>query len=86
MLARGDSTTRRGAMAAVRFVTRTNAERGVTLDSGEVTVSAGTGRKDVRVRGSGLDPVVGQRVLLDATFDAVPVAPDTLSCHVQLAS
>jgi hypothetical protein len=70
-------------MAAVRFVTRTNAERGVTLDSGEVTVSAGTGRGCGF--GVGIDPVVSQRVLLDATFDGSGGAR-TLSCHVQLAS
>ena len=85
MLGRGDTITPRGAIGAVRFIAQ-NSDRGVTLDSGAavVTVSAAPGRKDIRVRGSGVDPSVGQRVVLEATFDAVPMVPDTVTCRVQL--
>jgi len=83
VLARGDTITPRGTVGAVRYITQ-NSDRGVTLDSGAVTVSAAPGRKDVRVRGSGIDPSAGQRVVLDASFGAVPIAADTVTCRVQL--
>jgi hypothetical protein len=84
-LARGDSLTPRGVMGAIRFIV-SNSDRGVTLDSGLVTVSAGPGRKDVRVRGSGIDPSVGRRAVLDASFDAVSLMADTVTCRIQLES
>ena len=88
-LTRGDSTTARGAMASFRLMIREDA-RGVTLDSGSVTVARsggeGGGAIDAHVGGSGLEPAAGQRVRLEATFDAVPLAPpsDTVSCAVRL--
>jgi hypothetical protein len=60
------------------------ADRGVTLDSGVATVSSAGGRIDAHARGSGIDPNAGQRVVLDASFNAVPLAADTVSCRVQL--
>lgn len=83
VLARGDTITPRGTVGAVRYITQ-NSDRGVTLDSGVVTVSPAPGRKTVLVRGSGIDPSAGQRVVLDASFDAVPIAADTVTCRVQL--
>jgi hypothetical protein len=83
LLARGDSITTRGAMVSTRFMIG-DAERGVMLDSGSVAVTWGGGRMTVRALGSGVDPTAGQRVGLDAAFDAVPLATDTGSCRVQL--
>jgi hypothetical protein len=82
-LARGDTITPRGFAGAVRFMLAT-ADRGVTLDSGVVTVSSAGGRINAQARGSGIDPSAGQRVVLDASFHAVPMAPDTVNCRVQL--
>jgi hypothetical protein len=83
VLARGDSITPRGTIGSVRFIAQ-NSDRGVTLDSGTVTVSPAPGGMNARVRGSGIDPSAGQRVVLDATFEAVPPAGDTVTCRVQL--
>ena len=82
-LARGDTTTPRGVVGAVRYMLKT-ADRGVTLDSGVVTVSLAGGRIGARARGSGIDPTAGRRVALDASFNAVPMAADTVDCRVQL--
>jgi hypothetical protein len=60
------------------------ADRGVTLDSGVVTVSSAGAWMDARARGSGVDPGSSQRVGLDASFQAVPMAADTVNCRVQL--
>ena len=83
LLARGDSITTRGALVSTRF-TIGEAERGVTLDSGSVEITSVGGRMRARALGSGVDPTAGQRVGLDAAFDAVPLATDTASCRVQL--
>lgn len=83
VLTRGDSIAPRGVMGAVRFMLKA-ADRGATLDSGVVTVTSARGRIDAQARGSGLDPSAGQRVTLDASFHAVPMAADTVSCRVQL--
>jgi hypothetical protein len=83
VLARDDTSASRGVVGAVRFVLQT-ADRGVTLDSGVVTVSSVGGRIDAQARGSGLDPRAGQRVGLDASFHAVPMAADTVNCRVHL--
>lgn len=83
VLARGDSITPRGAAGSARFMLQT-ADRGVTLDSGVVTISSAGGRIDAQVRGSGIDPNAGRRVALDASFQAVAITGDTVSCRVQL--
>jgi hypothetical protein len=84
VLTRGDTIAPRGVSAAVRFVVQ-NTDRGATLDSGVVTVSATGGLLEAQARGSGLDPRAGQRVLLDASFQGVPlIVADTVNCRVQL--
>ena len=74
-------------MASFRFMLGEEA-RGVAFDSGSVTLTPSEGRQtlEAHVRGSGLEPVAGQRVRLEATFGAVPLAPasDTASCTVRL--
>ena len=83
-LPRGDSTTPRGAMVAVRWAPREDDARGVTLDSGTVAVTRTSGGFGAVARGSGLEPVAGQRVSLDIAFAGVPLVADTVSCAVQL--
>ncbi len=68
VLARGDSTTPRGATVSVRFAVA-GSPRGVTLDSGSVSLTVSGGRVSARVRGSGLEPATGGvRAGLDAVF------------------
>jgi len=83
LLTRGDSITPRGAMVSVRFVNG-EAGRGVTLDSGKVTLSRDGGRIGARARGSGLEPTGGVRLGLDATFESMPLARDTTTCRQQI--
>jgi hypothetical protein len=83
VLTRGDTVAPRGVMGAVRFMLKA-ADRGVTLDSGLVAVASAGGRIDAHAHGSGLEPGAGQRVVLDASFHAVPVATDTVTCRVRL--
>lgn len=83
VLTRGDTIAPKGIAGAVRFMVQT-ADRGATLDSGTVTVSSAGGLLEAHAHASGLDPKVGQRVVLDASFLAVPMAADTTSCRVQI--
>lgn len=84
VLTRGDTIAPRGVAASVRFMAQTT-DRGATLDSGVVTVSVSGGLLEARAHGSGLDPRAGQRVVLDASFQGVPlVVADTVNCRVQL--
>ena len=83
VLARGDTVTPRGVAGSVRFMLGTQ-DRGITLDSGIVTVSAADGRIDATARGSGLDPSAAQRVALKASFAAVPMGADSSNCQVQV--
>jgi len=83
VLARGDTTAPRGVAGSVRFMLATQ-DRGVTLDSGIVTVSAAEGRIDATARASGLDPSAAQRVALKASFAAVPMGADSSNCKVQV--
>ena len=84
LLTRGDSTTARGAMVAVRIAAGPEGARGVTLDSGSVTLVRAGGRIGVEARGTGFEPRWGKRVELEALFDSVPLAADTVSCLVTL--
>jgi hypothetical protein len=83
VLARGDSTTPRGVAGAVRFMNQLT-DRGVTLDSGLVTVSSTGEWLEAQARGAGLDTRAGQRVVLDASFGAVPLGFDTVDCRRQM--
>jgi hypothetical protein len=84
LLARGDSTTPRGAIVATRFMIAEGAH-GVTLDSGSVTVArAGAGNAlTVHVAGSGMELAGAGRIGLTATFDGVPLASDTVPCQMR---
>jgi hypothetical protein len=83
LLTRGDTISARGALVGVRWTTGSDA-RGVTLDSGIVTVRRTRGLIDARVNASGLEVTAAQRVKVEATFDGVPLSGDTVTCRVQL--
>lgn len=83
LLQRGDTVTARGAIAAVRYNAGDFAH-GVPLDSGAVRVTRKGGRLTVVARGSGFDGSGGGRVAVEATFDAVPLGSDTISCRFGL--
>jgi hypothetical protein len=85
LLSRGDSTTPRGAVVSLRWMIGDIA-RGVTLDSGVVTIVSAGDRIGVRTRGSGLDYAAGQRVAVDASVEGVVFAADTVNCKVQLTA
>jgi hypothetical protein len=84
VLSRGDTIAPRGVVGVVRFLIQ-NTDRGATLDSGVVTVSQSSRLLDAHASGSGLDPRAGQRVVIEASFQGVPLLmADTVSCQVQL--
>jgi hypothetical protein len=85
LLARADSTTRRGAIVAARFMIGEGGH-GVALDSGTVSVARAGQAGDaltVHVAGSGTDMAGGGRVRVEASFAAVPVSPDTVPCQLR---
>jgi len=79
VLQRSDTATAVGAVVAARFVAGEVA-RGVSLDSGAVSVQRVGSLISVRARGSGLEVVGAGRVAVDASFEAVPVGSDTVPC------
>lgn len=80
LLQRGDTVSTRGATVGVRYMTN-DVAHGLVLDSGAVEVR-GTGRVVALVaRGAGLEPAAGGRVALEASFEAVPLDADTVSCR-----
>lgn len=82
-LARGDTASRRGALVAVRF-RMGEVARGLTLDSGDVTVRPGRDEFDAAIHGWGIGVPGAQRITVDATFERVPVAPAELtSCAAE---
>ncbi|HUK22402.1 MAG TPA: hypothetical protein VLV45_12725 [Gemmatimonadales bacterium] len=83
ILARGDSTTPRGATVSVRFMVGEIA-RGFGLDSGLVQITTAGSRLNATLRGSGIDYSVGQRVSLVGSVAALPSSSDSVSCKVQL--
>ena len=93
IIQRGDTSTPRGAVVAVRFMTAELAH-GVVLDSGSVTVTvsgdSGAGRRRVStdVYGSGLETVGARRVRVVAAFATSGPAPpspgaDTVRCEAR---
>lgn len=83
LLQRGDTVTPRGAIVAVRYSVAEFAH-GTPLDSGGVRVTRTGGDVTLVARGSGLDATGSGRLAVEATFDAVPLAADTISCRLGL--
>ncbi len=82
LLQRGDTVTPRGAVTGVRFVIG-DVAHGVPLDSGAVSLTRTGSLLTATVRASGLEIVGAGRVTVDARFESVPLAPDTVPCQAK---
>jgi hypothetical protein len=82
LVQRGDTVAARGAVVGARFLV-TDLAHGVALDSGAVRVSRAGRDLTIVVRGSGLEAVGASRAGLDATFNAVPIGDDTVTCRAE---
>jgi hypothetical protein len=80
LLQRGDTVTRRGAIVGVRYNVGDYAH-GAPLDSGAVRVTRTGGVLTLVARGGGLDGAAHGRLSVEATFAAVPLEADTVSCR-----
>ena len=83
LLQRGDTVSPRGATVGVRFLIG-EAARGAPLDSGTVWVTRADSAVALVARGAGTETLTPTRLAVEATFDAVPVSPDTVSCRSQM--
>jgi hypothetical protein len=80
LLQRGDTVTPRGAIVGVRYNVGDYAH-GAPLDSGAVHVTRTGDVITLVARGGGLDGAAHGRLSVEATFEAVPLAADTVSCR-----
>ncbi len=83
LLQRGDTVSLRGATVGVRYMMK-DVARGLALDSGVVEVRATGAVLTVVARGTGLETAAAGRVAVEASFDAVPLETDTVSCRTTL--
>jgi hypothetical protein len=83
VLQRGDTLSPRGAMVGVRFLIG-DVAHGAPLDSGTVWVTRADSAVALVARGTGTETVSSTHMSVEATFDAVPVGADTVSCRFQL--
>ena len=82
LLARGDSGSVRGVIAAVRFVVGPTSH-GFIVDDGSATVTRVIPSFAAQLHGRGVEPGLGGQRSADLTLERVPFAPDTVSCQVQ---
>lgn len=82
LLGRGDSTTARGAVVAVRFIWH-DVAHGFPVDSGVLTLSQVGPAYRGHIQGSGTDLGSAMRGTVDITIDSVAPRPDTLVCGAQ---
>lgn len=80
LLQRGDTLSPRGATVGVRYMMG-DVAHGLSLDSGAVEVRETGGVVTVVARGSGMETAAAGQVGLEASFDAVPLEADTISCR-----
>jgi hypothetical protein len=80
LLQRGDTVSPHGATVGVRYMMG-DVARGLPLDSGTVEVRRAGGVLTIVARGTALDASAAGRVGLEASFDAVPLEADTVSCR-----
>ena len=83
LLGRGDSSTARGAVVAVRYVI-SNATHGFSVDDGSAVVGRTTPPFDVRVKGHGLETQAAAQRAVVLSLEHVPLDADTANCRVQL--
>jgi hypothetical protein len=82
LLARGDSSSARGGITAVRFVVGPTSH-GFIVDDGSATVTRLAPSLAAQLHGRGVEPGLGGQRSADLTLERVPFAPDTVSCQVQ---
>ena len=83
LLQRGDTLSPRGATLGVRFMIG-DAAHGAPLDSGTVWVTRADSAVALAARGTGTETLTSTHMAVEATFDAVRVGRDTVSCRSQL--
>ena len=81
LLQRGDTVSPHGATVGVRYM-MSDVAHGLALDSGVVKVRQTGGAITLVARGSGMETMAAGRVALEASFDAVPLETDTVSCRL----
>ena len=80
LLQRGDTVSPRGATVGLRYM-MSDVAHGLALDSGAVEVRQTGGAITLVARGTGMETMAAGRVALVASFDAVPLEADTVSCR-----
>ena len=80
LLQRGDTVSPLGATVGVRYM-MSDVAHGLALDSGAVEVRQTGGAITLVARGTGMETMAAGRVALEASFDAVPLETDTVSCR-----
>jgi len=83
LLQRGDTLSPRGATLGVRFMIG-DAAHGAPLDSGTVWVTRADSAVALAARGTGTEALTSTHMTVEATFDAVRIGTDTVSCRSQL--
>jgi len=79
LLGRADSTTPRGALVAVRFLTHEIAH-GFQVDSGTLTLTAAGASFSGRIEGRGLDAAFATRTQVTIVIDPVAPKADSVAC------
>jgi len=79
LLARADTTTPRGAVVAVRFLTHEIAH-GFPVDSGTLTLTAAGRSLEGRIEGRGLDAAFATRTPVTVVIDSLVPGPDSVKC------
>jgi len=81
LLERADTAAARGAVVAVRFMLG-DVAHGLSLDSGTVSVGRGAGRLRITAHGTGVEVGTAGRSSLVASFEAIALGSDSVSCEV----
>lgn len=79
LLGRADSTSPRGAVVAVRFISH-DVAHGFPLDSGTLTLTTVGSWYRGHIQGSGTDLGVATKGTVDIVIDSIRPRPDTLVC------
>lgn len=78
----GDSTSRRGAVIAARYLVR-EAPHGFAADTGSVTLLAAGPVYAARLHGRGIEVSAATRPSIDAEIQGARVEGDSITCAVK---
>ena len=81
LLERGDTVAARGAVVAARFMLG-DVAHGLWADSGTVSVGRRSGGVRITARGTGVEVGTTARSSLVASFEAIALDSDSVSCEV----